>query len=185
VVHGGKHDIELLSLLHPSNKIAPKIFDTQTAAAFVGFGSYISFAKLLEQELKVELDKGQTMSDWSKRPLTAKQIEYALNDVRYILQLRHALHAKLTEKNRLTMFEGLSLSFALFLSPFLYPSRSLSLLFFRLSFLALFRLVSSFPLSSFSEEVQKLSSGEVFQRPALHDLWKYLPRVRSMVSALS
>ncbi len=89
VFHGCRADLEVLSnaFTDQSNTTAPApalVFDTQIAASFIGLGARMSYGKLLKDVLNVKLDKGQTMSDWSRRPLSDTQLAYALNDVRYL-----------------------------------------------------------------------------------------------------
>jgi ribonuclease D len=73
------------------------VFDTQLAAAFIGHGEQIGYANLVKELLNVQLEKTHTRTDWSRRPLSPGQIDYALDDVRYLcdvyLQLRQALSA--------------------------------------------------------------------------------------------
>ncbi len=75
-------------------------FDTQVAAAFCGYGLTISLLDLVRELAGVTLRKSQTVSDWSTRPLTAKQIEYLVDDVRYLFPLAARLEARLDERGR-------------------------------------------------------------------------------------
>lgn len=77
------------------------VFDTQIAAAFCGYGLSISLLDLVRDLAKVQLRKSQTVSDWSARPLSAKQIEYLVDDVRYLFALQDALIVRLRERGRL------------------------------------------------------------------------------------
>ena len=77
------------------------VFDTQIAAAFCGYGLSISLLDLVRDLAKVQLRKSQTVSDWSARPLSAKQIDYLVDDVRYLFSLQDALIVRLRERGRL------------------------------------------------------------------------------------
>ncbi len=82
------------------DRLPAEAFDTQVAAAFCGYGLTISLLDLVRELTGVTLRKSQTVSDWSTRPLTAKQIEYLVDDVRYLFPLQDALQAKLDARGR-------------------------------------------------------------------------------------
>lgn len=88
VLHSGRQDLEVLIPL--VGQIAP-LFDTQIAASLAGFPAQVGYAELVRRLLGTELPKGQTRTDWSRRPLSPEQIDYALDDVRYLLPLREIL----------------------------------------------------------------------------------------------
>ena len=74
--------------------VPPRVFDTQVAAAFLGYGMQVSLADLVRGVCGVRLTKSQTVSDWSARPLSERQIEYLVGDVAYLLpHLRCAARA--------------------------------------------------------------------------------------------
>ena len=98
VLHASRQDLEVL--LPAVGPIRP-IFDTQIAAALAGEAAQIGYAELVRRTLGHELAKGQTRTDWSRRPLTAEQIEYALDDVRHLLALKAALEERLERLGRL------------------------------------------------------------------------------------
>ena len=77
------------------------VFDTQLAAAFCGYGLSISLLDLVRELAKVQLRKSQTVSDWSTRPLSAKQVDYLVDDVRYLFSLQDALIVRLRDRGRL------------------------------------------------------------------------------------
>lgn len=80
--------------------VPARVFDTQVAAAFLGYGMQVSLADLVRGLCGVRLAKSQTVSDWSARPLSQRQIEYLVDDVAYLLPLYDALRGKLEEKGR-------------------------------------------------------------------------------------
>lgn len=80
--------------------VPPRVFDTQVAAAFLGFGMQVSLADLVRSICGVRLAKSQTVSDWSARPFSPKQIEYLVDDVAYLLPLYDALRPRLEERGR-------------------------------------------------------------------------------------
>ncbi len=80
--------------------VPPRVFDTQVAAAFLGYGMQISLADLVRSVCGVRLAKSQTVSDWSSRPFSQQQVEYLVGDVAHLLELYDALRPRLEEKGR-------------------------------------------------------------------------------------
>jgi len=98
IVHSARQDLEILFLI--KNQIPENIFDTQIGAALLGYPPQVGIKQLLKDELNIAISKTETRSDWGKRPLDLKQIEYALEDVNHLLNLHNALEKKLKEKER-------------------------------------------------------------------------------------
>jgi ribonuclease D len=80
--------------------VPPHVFDTQIAAAFLGYGMQISLADLVRDLQRVRLAKSQTVSDWSSRPFSERQIEYLVDDVAHLLPMYDALLERLDAKGR-------------------------------------------------------------------------------------
>jgi ribonuclease D len=76
------------------------VFDTQVAAAFAGYGLSISLLDLVRELCGVTLRKSQTVSDWSTRPFSPKQIDYLVDDVKYLFTLEDGLREKLRARGR-------------------------------------------------------------------------------------
>ncbi len=102
ILHAARQDLEVLA---PAVGALSNIFDTQVAAALVGFPAQVGYADLLRDSLGVDLHKNQTRTDWSRRPLSAAQIEYALDDVRHLLPLRAWLCDRLDRLGRRAWLE--------------------------------------------------------------------------------
>lgn len=85
VFHSARQDIEVLYQLE--GIMPSQIFDTQIASIFRKHGDVAGFARVIENELNTKLEKSQTRTNWHHRPLTQKQIEYALDDVRFLAPL--------------------------------------------------------------------------------------------------
>lgn len=100
VTHAGQSDMELCYLA--TGALPEHAFDTQVAAGFCGLGFPVSYASLVNRLLHVRLGKHETLTDWSRRPLTAGQIQYAVDDVRYLLPLHQQLSRWLEQHNRYT-----------------------------------------------------------------------------------
>lgn len=75
-------------------------YDTQLAAAFCGYGMSISLLDLVRDVSGITLQKSQTVSDWSTRPFTPRQLDYLVDDVRYLFAVADKLHEKLIERGR-------------------------------------------------------------------------------------
>lgn len=80
--------------------VPPKVFDTQVAAAFCGYGLAISLADLVRDLTGVRLKKSHTVSDWSTRPFSPGQLEYLIDDVAHLLQMYDTLRARLEQNGR-------------------------------------------------------------------------------------
>jgi ribonuclease D len=82
IVHAGSQDLEIFYRI--AGEAAGPIFDTQVAATVAGFPSQVGYARLMKDLFDLDIDKSDTFTDWARRPLTPAQIEYALNDVRFL-----------------------------------------------------------------------------------------------------
>ena len=89
ILHDALQDLSILSRI--TNVTPCNIFDTRRAAGFSKMESTLSLANLLMKIMNVEIPKTETRSNWLKRPLTTSQIAYALNDVRFLPELREIL----------------------------------------------------------------------------------------------
>lgn len=102
VLHAARQDLEVL---WPATGPITGLFDTQVAAALTGMPAQIGYGDLVQRLLSETLHKAETRTDWSRRPLTAAQIEYALDDVRYLLPLRDLLQSRLQQLGRWQWFQ--------------------------------------------------------------------------------
>lgn len=110
IVHAARQDIEALYYL--SKRLPSQLFDTQIAAHFLNHPAQISYQNLTEILQGVLLDKAYTRLDWTTRPLPEEAIEYALDDVRYLIKNYSQLIEQLTQEQKLDwlMADGLELS---------------------------------------------------------------------------
>ena len=102
VMHACRQDIEVLL---PAVGFVTPVFDTQIAAALTGMPAQIGYAELVRRVTGRELSKAHTRTDWSRRPLSPEQIDYALDDVRYLLPIRDQLLEQLTRLGRVSWLE--------------------------------------------------------------------------------
>ncbi len=103
VLHSPSEDLELFIRL--LNVKPVRIYDTQIAAALVGWGLTMSLQKLIKRAIDVDLDKGETRSDWLQRPLTDSQKLYAAYDVVYLAEVVQILDRELEKLGRLEWME--------------------------------------------------------------------------------
>ncbi len=89
VMHAMSEDIELLH--HLSGHVPVQVFDTQIAAAFLGLGPALGYQALVSKQLDEELEKTETRSDWLQRPLSQRQLDYAIKDTHFLIELYDAL----------------------------------------------------------------------------------------------
>jgi ribonuclease D len=91
-MHASRQDLEVLL---PVAGLTRPVFDTQIAASLTGLPAQIGYAELVRRLLGHELPKAHTRTDWSRRPLSAEQIDYALDDVHYLLPLADLLQEQI------------------------------------------------------------------------------------------
>jgi ribonuclease D len=99
VVHAGRQDLDLFAV--HAGQIPKPFFDTQIAAAMVGFGPQVAYANLVQRVHGTRLDKAHTFTNWSARPLSHAQLAYALEDVTFLLAIHDHLHSRLSKLGRL------------------------------------------------------------------------------------
>ncbi|MDQ3771855.1 MAG: ribonuclease D [Actinomycetota bacterium] len=92
VIHAGKQDFELF--FEDYGVVPANVFDVQLAAAFAGYGSSLPYGRLVSELAGVQLVKGESYTDWCRRPLTEAQARYAADDVRYL----GAISARVTKE---------------------------------------------------------------------------------------
>ena len=95
ILHSCSED--LLVFLQEFDQLPRPMIDTQIMARFLGLGASAGLAKLAQQYLNVEIDKGATRTNWIKRPLSDIQLQYAAGDVWYLLPLYHILEKELAK----------------------------------------------------------------------------------------
>lgn len=98
VFHAARQDLEIFHI--ESARIPAPVFDTQVAAMVCGFGDQISYVNLVKSITGAQLDKSSRFTDWSKRPLTDKQLNYAIGDVTHLRDVYRHLKAELDKTGR-------------------------------------------------------------------------------------
>ena len=110
LLHAARQDLE--ALLPLTGAPLGPVFDTQVAAGLLGFPAQIGYAELVRQLLGVELAKGHARTDWARRPLSAEQLAYAADDVRYLPALAALLDERLATAGRRGWMDEDSAAFA-------------------------------------------------------------------------
>ena len=118
VFHAARQDVEIIHYL--SNSIPSQLFDTQIAAMVCGFGDSVSYGQLVKKVSRKDLDKSSRFTDWSKRPLSKKQLNYAMADVTYLRDIYIYLRDELQKSGR---ENWLSEEMALLTNPETYIQR--------------------------------------------------------------
>jgi ribonuclease D len=98
ILHAARQDLEVM--LNASGRVPGPVFDTQVAAALLGLPPQVGYADLVARRLGHSIDKGQTRTDWSRRPLSDAQLAYAADDVHHLLQLHSELSVALESSGR-------------------------------------------------------------------------------------
>ncbi|MBZ9675116.1 ribonuclease D [Mesorhizobium sp. ES1-1] len=98
VFHAARQDIEII--VHLGDLVPHPVFDTQVAAMVCGFGDSVSYDQLVQRITGARLDKSSRFTDWRHRPLSDKQLDYALADVTHLIEVYRHLSAELERENR-------------------------------------------------------------------------------------
>lgn len=98
VFHAARQDLEIFFV--EGNVFPVPLFDTQVAAMVCGFGEQVGYETLVKKIAKADLDKTSRFTDWSRRPLTQAQAEYAIADVTHLRQIYEFLAAQIAKNNR-------------------------------------------------------------------------------------
>lgn len=98
VFHAGRQDIEII--WHLAKMIPHPVFDTQIAAMVLGYGESVSYEQLVQRTSGAAIDKSSRFTDWSRRPLTQAQIDYAIADVTHLRTAYRKLAEGLEKRNR-------------------------------------------------------------------------------------
>ena len=98
IFHSGRQDMEIF--YHLFGELPKPIYDTQIAAMVCGFGDQVSYENLVNTLLSIRIDKSSRVSNWSFRPLTEKQIKYALADVTHLVHIYEKLKNQISNENR-------------------------------------------------------------------------------------
>lgn len=98
VFHAAGQDLEILN--QQLGVVVAPVFDTQIAATLLGHPQQVGYGALVADTLNVQLDKGDSFTDWSRRPLTPQQLLYAENDVRYLVEVYDRVVAQLDKMGR-------------------------------------------------------------------------------------
>lgn len=115
VFHSARQDVEIF--YHLTGQIPTPLFDTQIAAMVCGFGESVGYDVLVKQYTKVSIDKSSRYTYWAQRPLTDKQLSYALGDVTYLRTIYEKLLAKIKSEDRLHWLED---ELAVLIDPSIY-----------------------------------------------------------------
>ena len=102
VFHAARQDLEIFFQL--AGQVPHPVFDTQVAAMVCGFGDAVSYETLVKRLAGAGLDKASRFTDWAQRPLTARQIEYALADVVHLRTVYQRLQELLAKNSRAEWF---------------------------------------------------------------------------------
>ncbi len=117
IFHAARQDLEILQ--QTLGQVPTPIFDTQIAATLLGLGDQLGYANLVKHFLNVQLAKGHARTDWERRPLSHEQLEYAADDVRYLIAMYPRIEQALTELGRLSWLED---DFTALTQPQLYEN---------------------------------------------------------------
>ncbi len=118
VMHAARQDMEIFYQI--DGRVPAPLFDSQIAAMALGFGDSIGYMSLVKGRLGIDLDKGARFTDWARRPLSTKQLSYAIGDVTHLRDMYPGIKGELDERGRTGWVEEETASM---LDPELYENR--------------------------------------------------------------
>jgi len=98
IFHSASQDLQII--FNASGELAEPVYDTQIAAMLSGYGDQPAYATLVQKIIGDTIDKRSQMTDWSRRPLTANQVEYAIGDVTHLIDIYDKLSKELDQSGR-------------------------------------------------------------------------------------
>ena len=104
IMHSGKQDMEIFHMLM-DGKLPKPIFDTQIAGAILGYGDQMGYQHLVKKICDVDVDKSNQFTDWSHRPLSQSQLDYAIGDVTHLIHVYEHLKKELSDQGRIKWAE--------------------------------------------------------------------------------
>lgn len=117
IFHAARQDLELF--WQGYGVLPVPLFDTQVAAPLLGYPEQTGYATLVKDRLGIDIDKSETRTDWSRRPLTTSQLDYAAGDVRHLAELFPRMRNELIERGRLNWLAD---DFAVLADPATYEN---------------------------------------------------------------
>lgn len=183
VFHAARQDIEIA--FAKTGAVPDPIFDTQVAAMVCGFGESISYVNLVKKITGVDLDKSSRFTDWSRRPLTDKQLTYAVGDVTHLRDVYLALHKDIAELGRMSWVAE---EMALLCDPATYdadPERAWQRLKLRVK--GKKSLAVLIELAAWRErmaQAQDVPRGRILRDEALYDIANQLPATTEALGQL-
>jgi ribonuclease D len=183
VFHAARQDLEIVFL--KSGLIPKPLFDTQIAAMVCGFGDSVSFSTLVQRVTGAEVDKSSQFTDWRRRPLTKKQLTYAIGDVTYLIPIYQHLAKELERAGR---SEWLNEEMGELTSPLTYsqkPEEAWQRLKLRVkSKKALGVLVEIAAWREVAAQSQNVPRSRVLKDDAIYDIANQMPQTAEQLSEL-
>lgn len=183
VFHAARQDIEIA--FAKTGAVPEPVFDTQVAAMVCGFGESISYVNLVKKITGADLDKSSRFTDWSRRPLSEKQLVYALGDVTHLREVYKSLLQQITKADRLSWVAE---EMALLTDPATYdadPERAWQRLKLRVK--GKKSLAVLMELAAWRErgaQAQDVPRGRILRDEALYDIANQLPATTEALGQL-
>ena len=183
VFHAARQDIEIVYC--KTGAVPSPVFDTQVAAMVCGFGESISYVNLVKRITGADIDKSSRFTDWSRRPLTEKQLVYALGDVTHLRDVYQALKTEIASSDRMSW---LAEEMATLTNPATYdtdPEKAWQRLKLRVK--GRKSLAVLIELAAWRERIaqaQDVPRGRILRDEALYDIANQLPANAEALGAL-
>lgn len=183
VFHAGRQDIEIVYML--SGVIPHPVFDTQIAAMVCGFGESVSFSNLVKKVVGKDVDKSSQFTDWKRRPLTSKQLTYAIGDVVHLKPIYEHLRRELDRTDRSHWLEEEMTDLTSPATYDLHPEQAWQRLKLRVkSRKALAVLMELAEWRERSAQKQNVPRSRILKDDALYDLANQMPQTLEQLSGL-